>query len=313
MFDPDDLDAACAELDRRHAAGEAAQPPARFAGPRPDALRIPPNAAWRARERCLALLQARDWDGMRALATADFRYEDRQKHALVTGDVETWIKSAQEATSWPSWRMSNTLLGTAGERIMVERQAWAGEPNTGVFEIDHLRLIEVTPDGRFVAWINFDVEDRGAAFVEADARFVTGEAAGIGGQAPFAALNRALAYHDWDAIRGCIAADAVFCDRRVPAVLGTLDRDQSIDSLRALIDMAPDARWESSQIVAWNQRGRVDVIRQFGVTLDGGPFEQILVRVFLSDGARIQHCELFDVAETEAALARFSELCRTER
>jgi ketosteroid isomerase-like protein len=294
VFEPEDADAALA----------------RFAELRPDPLRIPPNAAWRTRERAWDLVRARDWDGCRSLARADFTYEDRQKHALVTGDVETWIKSAQEATSWPGWRISNALVGTAGDRIMVERWAWTGEPDTGVFEMEHLRLIEVAADGGLVAWINFDVADRSAALAEAHVRFVAGEAAAIGGQAPFVALGRAFARHDWEAFRGCLAPDAVVCDRRAPAVLGTIDRDQWVASLRALAELAPDVAVERVRIVTWNRLGRVDVARQLGTMRDGGPFETVLARVLVTDGTHVQRLEIFDVADTEAAVARFAELCR---
>ena len=73
--------------------------------------------------------------------------------------------------------------------------------------------------------------------------------------------------------------------------------------------MAPDVRLDRTQIVTWNERGRVDVIRQFGTTLDGGAFEYVLVRVFTTDGAHIQRYELFDVGDEDRSVARFAELC----
>src|SRR5262249_59515074 len=84
--------------------------------------------------------------------------------------------------SWPGVGPTPALLGTAGDRIMVERELWTGEPDAGTFEIELIRLVEVAADGRLVAWINFDVEDRRAALAEAHARFVAGEAASIGGE-----------------------------------------------------------------------------------------------------------------------------------
>jgi SnoaL-like domain len=296
MFEPEDLAVARA----------------RFEELRPDPTRIPPNEAWRARERASDLIRAGDWEGLRALATADFTYEDRQKHALVTGDVEVLIKSAQEVTSWPGWRSAHALMGTAGDRIMVERWAGAGEPDTGAFEIEQILLVEVAADGRLVAWIKFDVEDRSAAFAEAQDRFAAREAAAVDGQAPVVALRCAYARHDWEAIRGCLARDAVVCDRRALGVLGVLDRDQWVESLRTLAELAPDVGGETIRIVTWNHRGRVDVFRQFGTTLDGGPFEHLLVRVFVTDGPHVTRCELFEVGDEDRALARFAELCRVD-
>jgi ketosteroid isomerase-like protein len=294
LFEPEDADAALA----------------RFAGLRPDPLRIPPNAATRAIERARGVIRARDWEGCRALANADFTYEDRRKHAQVTGGVEVWIRSMEEVASWPGVGATRALLGTAGDRIMVEREVLMGEPDAGAFEIELIRLFEFDADGRLVALINFDVEDRRAAFAEAHARFVAGEAAAVGGQAPFLALGRAFARHDWEAFRVCLAADAVVCDRRTPAVLGTIDRDQWVASLRALAELAPDVAGERIRIVTWNHRGCVDVFRQLGTMRDGGPFETVVARVFVTDGEHIQRYEMFDGGDTEAALARFAELCR---
>src|SRR5213593_2743578 len=43
---------------------------------------------------------------------------------------------------------------------------------------------DAVADGRLLASIHFDLEDRSTAFDEAQARFLAGEAAPIGGQAP---------------------------------------------------------------------------------------------------------------------------------
>jgi hypothetical protein len=121
-------------------------------------------------------------------------------------------------------------------------------------------------------------------------------------------------HHDWETVRGCFAADAVVCDRRAVSVLGVLDRDRWVESLRALAELAPDVIGEAVCIITWNQRGRVDVTRMFGTTmLDGGPFEHVFVRVLMTDGAQIQRYELFDVGATDQAIARFAELCRVDR
>jgi hypothetical protein len=69
---------------------------------------------------------------------------------------------------------------------------------------------------------------------------------------------------------------------------------------------------EILRIVTWNHRGHVDVFRQFGTILDGGPFEHVLVRVLITDGPHIQRYELFDVGDEDRALARFAELCRVD-
>jgi ketosteroid isomerase-like protein len=165
LFEPEDVDAALA----------------RFAELRPDPLGVPANSATRAMERARGLIRARDWEACRALASSDFAYEDRRKYAHVTGGVEVWIRSMEEVASWPGVGVTDALLGTAGDRIMVEREVFSGAPDAGAFEIEVIRLIEFGADGRLVAWINFDVEDRSAALAEAHARLVAGEAGIVGG------------------------------------------------------------------------------------------------------------------------------------
>jgi ketosteroid isomerase-like protein len=287
------------ELD---AAGAAV---ARLAELRADPLRIPPNAASRANNRHGEAWQARDWAALRALASPDFVWEDRSKRALLSGDVEMWIESNQflQGASF-----ENERIGTAGDRIVLNRSSMKSAPDGSPVEREHLRLTEVDADGRIRAVIRFDPDDRAAAFGEASARFVAGEAAAIGGQAPIAALYRSVTRHDWDAVRSCLAADAVMWDRRALGILGTLGRDEWVESLRAAAELAPDMNVELVWTLAWNARGRVSLARMVG-TRDGGPFENTFVGVVLVDGDRIQRNELFDVADADRALARFEELC----
>ena len=136
-------------------------------------------------------------------------------------------------------------IGTVGERIALERVVWTGEPDTGAFEIEFIRLIAIDADGRLAAWINFDLDDRGAAFDEAHARFVAGEAASTGGQAPIVALGRAFTRHDWEAFRASLPDDAVIRDRRALGIFGTLDPDRWVESVRTLADLVPDVDLES--------------------------------------------------------------------
>jgi len=110
-------------------------------------------------------------------------------------------------------------------------------------------------------------------------------------------------------MRECLADDAVICDRRALGIMVEIGRDQWIDSLRALADLAPDAAIEVFRILAWNRHGRVSLSRVYGSMKDAGPFENVFVGVYLTDRERIQRYEFFDVGDTDRALARFEELC----
>jgi ketosteroid isomerase-like protein len=288
---------------------------ARFEELRPDPLRIPPNAASRARDRTGAAFAACNWPALRTLVSDDFVFDDRRKIMALTGDVELWIKSQEVVSSSASGvRVRRDLIGTVGERIAIERVLWTGRgPEGGEFEAEGIMLSELDADGRLRASINFDLDDRRAAFAEAQARFVAGEAAAVGGQTPIAALFRAYRQYDWVGQRASLADDLTFRDHRTLGLLGTLGGDEWVESLRIQADLAPDVAAERLQILAWNCHGRVDVTRVFGTMREGGPFENVFVDVIVTGGDRIRRFEIFDVGAADQALARFAELCAERR
>ena len=285
---------------------------ARFAELQPDPTRIPPNAASRACDRNAKSFLARDGDALRAIVSDDFLYEDRSKHALLSGDVEMWIASVMFLVAESAARIEHELLGTVGDRIAIHYIAFRDASDATRFELDRLRITEVDAEGKLRAVILFDLDDRSAAFDEAQARFVAGEAAATGGQAPLLAWSRAIARRDWEAAREALTPDLVHHDHHT-LLAGSYDRDQYVESMRTWRDLAPDAGLEELRILAWSRHGRVGVARSFGTLRDGGgAFENIMVFVALTRGDRIQQLELFDVADADRALARFEELCAAQ-
>jgi hypothetical protein len=91
--------------------------------------------------------------------------------------------------------------------------------------------------------------------------------------------------------------------------MGELRRDEWIESMRVQADLAPDVDVETLWIIAWNRHGRVEASRVFGTLRDGGPFENLLLRVLVTDDDCIQHFESFDAGDADQARARFEELC----
>jgi ketosteroid isomerase-like protein len=283
---------------------------ARLTALRPDLSRVPPNAAARLRDRLNDAFTAKDWDAMRALASRDLTFEDRRKWSMLSGGVDLWIKSVELIQTASGVAFDDELIGALGERIELRRRVVTGAgPDGNVFESEFIVLTEIDADGRITASINFDLEDRRAAFAEAHVRFFVGEAAASDGQAPIVALGDAAARHDWEAMRRCLADDIVVRDTSTLG-LGPVSGEQFIDALRAQADLAPDVGGEVARILAWNDHGRVDVVRVFGtIPTSGGPFEKIYVRVLLTDGGRIRQFECYDVAQADRAVARFDNLC----
>jgi ketosteroid isomerase-like protein len=281
---------------------------ARFEELRPDPLPIPQTTATRMRDRHRDAFLARDWRAMRALASADFVYEDRGRRALVRGDVEPWIAS-QQFTTQPGFRADTALIGTLGDRIVLDHCRWFGKPDGDAFEFERVRLLEVGADGLLRAVLFFDPEDRSAASIEGLARFAASEAAGSAGVAPLLALLRALDGRDWEAARACFAPDLVLVDHR-PLSLGTLDREQWIASLQATYELSVGLSWDVFRALASSERGWVIGIRRLGSIPDGGGrFENEFYTTTLVVDGRIQRFEVFGEADAERAVARFAELC----
>jgi hypothetical protein len=99
---------------------------ARFAALRPDPLRIPPNAASRVRDRMRRTAALGDWSAFRALAQADFTFDDRTRRSLVTGDLELFLENAVFVALQPGARVTSELIGTAGDRIALEHHVATG-------------------------------------------------------------------------------------------------------------------------------------------------------------------------------------------
>ncbi len=282
---------------------------ARFEGLRPKPVLIPPNAASRARDLADAALADPDWrERFRALVSEDFAFDDRSRRALVSGDVELALKSYEQIRSDPSILRECELIGTMGDRIAIQRVVFGGGPPGGEFELERLRLTELDAAGHIKASVNFDPEDHKLAFAEGHARLQAGEADACAWRVPVRAFFRAYSVHEWEGMRRCLAADLVLRDHRAVGVLDGLSADAWVESMRVHAELAPDLDFESFRVVAFNHLGTVEANRIFGTATDGGSFENAALRVVLTDGKRIRHYEIFDLGDTDRALARFAEL-----
>ncbi|HUI27315.1 MAG TPA: hypothetical protein VL403_14635, partial [Candidatus Kryptonia bacterium] len=289
--------------------GDVDQALARFAELRLDPLRIPPNAASRVRDRVNDAFMAEDWTTQRSLARDDLVFDDRRKLAMLSGGVDLWIQSARLIHTASGVAFNDELIGALGDRIELRRRVVTGTgPDGDAFESEFIVLTEIDADGLLTASINLDVEDRRAAFDEAQTRFVTGEAAGCRAQTVINEFGRAIARHDWDGLAAYFVDGLVYRDRRRLS-FGEIPCEKLIESLHVLSDLGPDVGGEMLRVLAWNNYGRVAVIRQFGTTREGGAFESVFVPVLVVRDDRIVAYEIFDLNDTDQALARFAELC----
>src|SRR5262249_33691404 len=148
---------------------------ARFAELRPDPLRIPPNAATPAADRLGDAVDGRDWDAVGPFCAPALVYDDRRRGVLLTGDRDMLFASIRFIASQGS-RPTRTLLATSGERLSLEHIRWTGAVDAPDMEIEMLTVVEVDAEGRLLAIVHFDPEDRRAASRELLERYTRSDA-----------------------------------------------------------------------------------------------------------------------------------------
>ena len=263
------------------------------------------NAATRARDRQHSAVVAHDWDAIRRLAATDFVLEDRGKRALVTGDVEAWIASMQ-FTSQPGFRPRATLIGTFGDRIALDRVVWSGDPGGEAFEFERFRVLEDDAESRMRAVIMCDPEDRWPASHEAMMRFAAikgAECARVWGT-----FGEAVNAKRWDDARTFCAPDFVLVDHRPLMNLGTLDREQYVESLQAIDGLSEGLTYASYDVRAWNESCVVIAIARHGTVPDGGgDFLDGFLNVIRVAHGHLLQVDVFAEHDTEGALACFDD------
>jgi ketosteroid isomerase-like protein len=282
---------------------------ARFAELRPDPLRIPPNAATRAGDRLREISEARDWDAYGASCATGFVFDDRRRFILLTGDRDMFIANGRHIASVGWFTTSHTLLATAGDRLALEHFRWTGAPGAPDAEIEVLLVREVDAEGRLVAIIAFDPDDRRAASAELSERYVRSNAVRGIPAAQFE-MGRALHEHDLGRCRAALASDFVLHDHRRMINVGRLESaDAYIASLAALFEQSSDVTFEILYIIAAEKHGALGVGRTFGTLADGGgEFELLYVLLTRYQGDRYVGMELFELEDLDVARARFEEL-----
>ena len=276
---------------------------ARLAELRPDPLRIPPNAATRAVDRVQTLCDARDWAALEALCAPTLEYDDRRRGIRTSGDRDAFVESRRLAFAYAT--LSRTRLATAGDRLALEHFRWTGVEGRVELEVETVTLLEIDAEGRLVADIGFDPDDRRAASVEMTERFLR-QVSHVLPPAGIAAI-RVFVDHDLARLRAVLPDDFTLDDRRRTGVGRIEGADAWVESLAAIFEQAPDLTVETLYTIAADERGVLEMARMFGtLAASGGAFEGVYLRL-LRAGRRIGF-ELFEPEDLELARARFAEL-----
>jgi hypothetical protein len=305
FYDPDKLDAAWArfaEIDPSPAASGAVTGVA-------GAPRIE-NAATRAFERAFDALNLQDWESFAALFAPGFRGIDRRAMLRNELDRDEWLASYRPIVEMTSPRSTKEVLATRGDRLLLARYRWEGTDDlVGPSEIEYLLLIEVDGRGEHILVIMFDPDALDAAHAELDDRYAAGEAA------PYARTwekwtqhTRAIAARDWEQLASVFVPDLVIEDHRPIGVLAVRSRDEYVASVRALVDLRPDARMRVWHVLALDERRALTVVRWEGDEAEG-PFDihAVVVTEYGPDRLRRRE-DLYSLDQLDAARARFEDL-----
>ncbi len=159
-------------------------------------------------------------------------------------------------------------------------------------------------DGLLDACVSFDPDDIDAAFAELDTRYLASEAAAHAHTwtlvaCAYEALNRRELPET--------TADWVNLDHRrlAPIAAGDLR-----EYLLATWDLSPEAGIRIAAVHRLSTRGAVVTHVVKGTSHQGFEAEWRTIDLTTYEGDMVDHCEIFDEAEIDAALARFDELDR---
>ncbi|OQZ91861.1 hypothetical protein BST11_06675 [Mycobacterium alsense] len=257
------------------------------------------NAASQQYERFKVYFAAHEWAAIAEMLADNVSTEDRRRvvnsglrqgHDAVITELSGLVDVVKAITSEP--------IATRGERLLLNR---ARTETYEAFQTDFLDVVEVDPEGRVVARVVFDPEDFDAALAELDARYLAGEAVAYSRTwsvvaQTYAAANR----HELLLSPDCVTIDHRQARAFVPG--------EFAEYMRATWDLAPNVWGYVEAVHRLSRVGAVVTHVVSGTSKEGFDAEWREVILGLSEGDRINRCELFDEEDLEAALARFDEL-----
>ena len=301
-FEPDALDAALAELDRRHREQLDEAP----------GQSVRPNEAWHAQKRVEDAQNAHDVAGTLAELGPDFTFHDRRMRIDLEGEAARSIFEVGAALH--EFRMTTRLLAMRGENLaLVQVHAVFQDDASGPAEISNVAIIETDGEGRMLRNVIYDPAERDEALAELDRRY--GEQLRVGATAhvePNAAWHAedrtkaALNARDHHRLLTTLSPRFTLHDRRA-AMRIDLDGDAARSIFAVALDL--DEFRATHHLVA--VRGEhLALVEQLAVFQDGasGPAEiSNLAIVEADDEGRVLRHILYDLAARDEALAELDQ------
>jgi hypothetical protein len=266
------------------------------------------NAATRCMDRFARAWAARDWD-VASVYAPGFRLTDRRSIVHLDLDGEQHLLGLRPMFDMESSRFTLDPIATRGDRLALARARFESSGGSvGPSEVEWLQIIGVDAHGDCAAMVMFDTGDLDAAHAELDRRFAAGEAAGHGTvAAAMDGFTDAFARRDWSALAARFAPDLVVHDRRRLGWETLHGPAAYVDTLRSLVDLAPDVRLRVDHI-RMSDRALFWVAAWQG-SREGGSFETPWIVVSEHDAlGRVRRFDQYDLDQLDAALARLAEL-----
>jgi len=292
-FDPNDKDAAYAELDARYGADASAAP------------------AHRHNRAFLAALGACDWTALGAICAPSFVEHDRRSLALLgsTRGAEEWTANFRAQVALAPDTMPRFHHLRHNRRGYLAQFSWLGSRDGGDYEIPMIVVVELDANGQLMPRCDLhEPEQYEQALVRFDALTGDGEAASR--EHPFAnaasRTNRRRAdcfnARDWVGVEACAAPDLVFDERR-RLLRNTADREVWLAQMRLLFDV-PESRFSIDLRATRGEHLSLHLHRFEGVVAGGGgPLavdDHFALHEVDHDG-RIVAIVLFDLEDEDAA------------
>ena len=287
VFREADLDAAVARFD------ELGRPAPRLE-----------NAASRVAERALGYFVTRDWEAISQVLADSFSSDDRRRviNAGLRRGRDAEIENWQAAANVGFTNLTSTVVATRGGRLILAHLDASGRDPEAI-RGEFLVVIEIDADERIVAFVVFELDDFGAAVAELDARYLAGEAAAHARvwsviMRGFASLNRRETpptTPDWVNIDHRRLGRSIG-PGEMPEILGaawngTSDLSNYIEAVHRL-----------------NKLGAVMTHVTNETSQEGFHAEWRVISLVTLNGDLVNRCEVFDVADLDAAIVRFEEL-----
>jgi hypothetical protein len=262
------------------------------------------NAAARAEDRYFAYYKAHDWAAIAEILAGGTYIENRVR-VVNTGlwEGRDVVIAKLQALAEAVANSTSTVVAIRGERLALTRVRYPNSDGRyGEFVTEQFIIAEIDTDKRIAAQIVIDPDDFDAAVAELDARYLAGEAAGHADawsliMQAYTAVNR----HEMPPT----APGWVNIDHRRGRAFAPGDLEAY---LHATWDLAPDVNVYVEAVHRLSNRGGLVTHCARGSSQEGFDAESREVILLTFEADMVNHFEVFDEADLDAAIARFEEL-----